>query len=246
MRNIDDSVEWTVRGDNALTGTYNGKQAVGELWAQFGSKDFRTEPHDFIADGDKVVVLTTIHLEGETVERRVSAKAGGHYNLELTLANSPAAPVVASVPPQTDDPPAQPEDSPPPNDSAIQTKYIAVAVGTALTVGSGVAFGIFASKRSKAESDKETYEARVKEESDDPQACAHTKSEACEDLAQAYEDWETSGRARNIFLGTTLALAAGTIATIFLWPSDSDEPSGTAITPVLTPEHQGVLLSGSF
>ena len=68
MRNIDDSVEWTVRGDNALTGTYNGKQAVGELWGEFGSKDFRTEPHDFIADGDKVVVLTTIHLEGETVE----------------------------------------------------------------------------------------------------------------------------------------------------------------------------------
>jgi ketosteroid isomerase-like protein len=68
MRNLDDSVEWTVRGDNALTGTYNGKQAVGELWGEFGSKDFRTEPHDFIADGDKVVVLTTIHLEGETVE----------------------------------------------------------------------------------------------------------------------------------------------------------------------------------
>ena len=68
MRNIDDSVEWTERGDNALTGTYNGKQAVGELWAKLGSKDFRTDPHDFIADGDKVVVLTTIHLEGETVE----------------------------------------------------------------------------------------------------------------------------------------------------------------------------------
>ena len=68
MRNIDDSVEWTVRGDNALTGTYNGKQAVAGLWGEFGSKEFRTEPHDFIADGDKVVVLTTIHLEGETVE----------------------------------------------------------------------------------------------------------------------------------------------------------------------------------
>jgi ketosteroid isomerase-like protein len=68
MRNIDDSVEWTVRGDNALTGTYNGKQAVGELWGEFASKDFRSEPHDYIADGDKVVVLTTIHLEGETVE----------------------------------------------------------------------------------------------------------------------------------------------------------------------------------
>ncbi len=68
MRNIDDSVKWTVRGDNALTGNYDGKQAVGELWGQFAKKDFRTEPHDFIADGDKVVVLTTIHLEGETVE----------------------------------------------------------------------------------------------------------------------------------------------------------------------------------
>ncbi len=68
MRNIDDSVEWTVRGDNALTGTYNGKQAVGELWGKFMSKGFRTEPHDFVAEGDKVVVLTTIHLEGEEVE----------------------------------------------------------------------------------------------------------------------------------------------------------------------------------
>ena len=68
MSNMDDSVEWTVRGDNALTGTYNGKQAVGELWGQFLTKDFSTEPHEFIADGDKVVVLTTIHLEGESVE----------------------------------------------------------------------------------------------------------------------------------------------------------------------------------
>jgi uncharacterized protein len=68
MRNIDDSVAWTVRGDNALTGTYNGKREVAGLWGEFGSKDFRTQPHDFIADGDKVVVLTTVHLEGETVE----------------------------------------------------------------------------------------------------------------------------------------------------------------------------------
>ena len=68
MRNIDDSVEWTVRGDNALTGTYNGKEEVGELWGKFMAKDFRTEPTDFIADGDKVVVLTNIHLEGEMVE----------------------------------------------------------------------------------------------------------------------------------------------------------------------------------
>jgi uncharacterized protein len=68
MRNIDDTIEWTVRGENALTGAYKGKQAVGELWGQFLSKGFRTAPHDFIADGDKVIVLTTAHLDGVAVE----------------------------------------------------------------------------------------------------------------------------------------------------------------------------------
>jgi uncharacterized protein len=68
MRNIDESIEWTVRGDNALTGTYNDKPAVGKLWTEFMSKDFRSSPHDFVAEGDKVVVLTTVELEGEKVE----------------------------------------------------------------------------------------------------------------------------------------------------------------------------------
>lgn len=68
MRNIDDSIEWTARGDNSLTGTYKGKQEVGELWAKLVGKGFRTQPHDFIADGQKVVVLTTISLDGETTE----------------------------------------------------------------------------------------------------------------------------------------------------------------------------------
>ena len=68
MRDIDDSIEWTVRGDNALTGTYNGKQEVGELWGKFMSKDFSNDPHDFIAEGDKVIALTTVQLEGESIE----------------------------------------------------------------------------------------------------------------------------------------------------------------------------------
>ncbi len=68
MRDIDDSIEWTVRGDNALSGTYNGKQEVGELWGKFMSKDFSNDPHDFIAEGDKVIALTSARLEGETVE----------------------------------------------------------------------------------------------------------------------------------------------------------------------------------
>lgn len=68
MENMDDSVVWTARGDNSLTGTYEGKQAVGELWAKLGEKGLRTEPHDFVADGDKVVVLTIVTLDGETAE----------------------------------------------------------------------------------------------------------------------------------------------------------------------------------
>ncbi len=68
MRDIDESIEWTARGDNALTGTHKGKQAVGELWGKLASKTFSNEPHDFIAEGDKVVVLTTVTLEGEAIE----------------------------------------------------------------------------------------------------------------------------------------------------------------------------------
>jgi ketosteroid isomerase-like protein len=68
MQNMDDSIVWTTRGDNALTGTYNGKQEVGELWGKLAGKEFSTSPHDFVAEGDKVVVLTTVTLAGESVE----------------------------------------------------------------------------------------------------------------------------------------------------------------------------------
>lgn len=68
MENIDDGVVWTARGDSSLTGTYEGKAAVGELWGKLSEKGLKTEPHDFVADGDKVVVLTTVTLDGEQVE----------------------------------------------------------------------------------------------------------------------------------------------------------------------------------
>ena len=68
MRNIDDSVEWTVRGDNALTGTYHGKAEVGEFWGKLAEGGFSSAPHDFIADGNKVIVLTTDTVDGEQEE----------------------------------------------------------------------------------------------------------------------------------------------------------------------------------
>ena len=68
MENMDDAVVWTARGDSALSGTYRGKQEVGSLWAKLAEKGLQTEPHDFIADGDKVVVLTKVTLDGESDE----------------------------------------------------------------------------------------------------------------------------------------------------------------------------------
>ena len=68
MENMDDGVVWTARGDSALSGTYKGKEEIAVLWAKFSEKGLKTEPHDFIADGDKVVVLTKVTLDGESEE----------------------------------------------------------------------------------------------------------------------------------------------------------------------------------
>jgi uncharacterized protein len=68
MENMDDGVVWTARGDSALSGTYTGKEEVAVLWAKLGEKGLKTEPHDFIAEEDKVVVLTTVTLDGQSSE----------------------------------------------------------------------------------------------------------------------------------------------------------------------------------
>ena len=68
MATISDSVEWVVPGDSALSGVYRGKEEVGGLWAQIGEKGFRTEPREFLADGDKVVVLTTYSIGSDNAQ----------------------------------------------------------------------------------------------------------------------------------------------------------------------------------
>ena len=68
MANMDDSIAWTEAGENSVSGTHTGKQAVGELWGKLAAKGFSLEPLEFIADGDKVVVLTKVTLDGETVD----------------------------------------------------------------------------------------------------------------------------------------------------------------------------------
>jgi len=68
MEDMDDGVVWTARGDSSLSGTYRGKEEVAGLWAKLGEKGLKTEPHDYIADGDKVVVLTKFTLDGQSDE----------------------------------------------------------------------------------------------------------------------------------------------------------------------------------
>lgn len=68
MKDISDSVEWVVSGDNALTGTYRGKEEVGALWTKFLEKGFKTTPKEFIAEGTKVVVISDVELDGEQSE----------------------------------------------------------------------------------------------------------------------------------------------------------------------------------
>jgi uncharacterized protein len=68
MENMADGIVWTARGDSSLSGTYKGKEEIGSLWAKLAEKGLKTNPHDFIADGDKVVVLTNVTLDGESDE----------------------------------------------------------------------------------------------------------------------------------------------------------------------------------
>src|SRR5436190_24080296 len=67
MKDISDSIEWVVTGDSSLTGTYQGKEAVGGLWMKLLEKGFQTTPKEFIAEGDKVVVLCDTSMAGEQV-----------------------------------------------------------------------------------------------------------------------------------------------------------------------------------
>jgi ketosteroid isomerase-like protein len=64
MEGIADDVEWIVPGDSAISGTYNGKQEVAGLWAKLAEKNFTTTPEYWFSDGERVVVLTHITLEG--------------------------------------------------------------------------------------------------------------------------------------------------------------------------------------
>ena len=66
LRDLDDNIEWVEPGSYTLSGTYHGKAEVGQFFAKIAEHSFTTTPTRFIADGDEVVVLTEITVEGES------------------------------------------------------------------------------------------------------------------------------------------------------------------------------------
>jgi len=68
MANMSDSIQWVVSGDSSLSGTYNGKQELGGFWMELVSKGFTTDPTDFIAEGNVVVVRATQSIGDDRTE----------------------------------------------------------------------------------------------------------------------------------------------------------------------------------
>lgn len=69
MRNMADDIEWVVPGNSTISGVYRGREAVAGFFQTLASKSFRTEPQYFVAEDDRVVVLTRITAGGESADQ---------------------------------------------------------------------------------------------------------------------------------------------------------------------------------
>ena len=66
MANIADSIQWVVGGESSVSGTYTGKDEVMGFWGKLLEVGFSTNPSEFLADGNRVVVLSTVSVAGES------------------------------------------------------------------------------------------------------------------------------------------------------------------------------------
>jgi len=64
MEALADDVEWITAGSSTISGTVQGKEAVGALWAQLAGNGFTTTPQFWFSDAERVVVLTHTRTEG--------------------------------------------------------------------------------------------------------------------------------------------------------------------------------------
>jgi ketosteroid isomerase-like protein len=65
MSLFDDNIEWVQPGDSAISGTYHGKGELGDYFRRLGEKTTTIKPRRFLADGDTVVVLSDVTVNGE-------------------------------------------------------------------------------------------------------------------------------------------------------------------------------------
>jgi len=68
MSNIADDVEWITPGNSAISGTAQGREEVGALWAKLAEKQFTTTPQYWFSDDERVVVLAQITVGGESAD----------------------------------------------------------------------------------------------------------------------------------------------------------------------------------
>jgi hypothetical protein len=68
MEDLADEVEWIVAGDSTISGTYRGKQEVGQFWGKLAEKGFTTTPQFWFSDEERVVVLTHTSIDGHEAD----------------------------------------------------------------------------------------------------------------------------------------------------------------------------------
>jgi len=78
MHDMADDIDWIEPGNSTISGTYRGKDEVAKLFMTLASKSFRTEPQHFIAEGDHVVVLTRISVDGQSADQADVLTFRGH------------------------------------------------------------------------------------------------------------------------------------------------------------------------
>jgi len=69
MEPFADDIEWVVPGNSAISGTYRGKQEIGGFFMKLAEKSFTTEPEHFLADDERVVVLTKTTADGQSSDQ---------------------------------------------------------------------------------------------------------------------------------------------------------------------------------
>ncbi|BBY41980.1 nuclear transport factor 2 family protein [Mycolicibacterium celeriflavum] len=66
MAMFDDDIEWVQPGESAVSGTYHGKTEVMEYLGRLAEKSLSVRLDQLVAEGDTVVALTEISVEGQT------------------------------------------------------------------------------------------------------------------------------------------------------------------------------------